>query len=617
MAAIEVNTLTDLERIGTDVEYPVSSGDYWTMNADYVLTGNIVINGTTWVSIGNNSKYFNGTFDGNSSNGHTITFGDENSREIMFESPTSATSDGYGLFGNVKEGSAKIENLIVHVQANLSSDDENYAGVLVGFLNNSSIENCHVIFSDSYSITGGNYTGGMIGTFTGTQGSIEQCTVQNGHVKGIRYVGGVVGQSVRPITQSSSSAAVTGSQIYVGGLVGYCTADISECYATGNVFAAATGGGLVGRTGGSSFEITKSYATGNVRVTYDPTYGPALTTGGLIGNINTPDLLLSQCYSTGEVRGDGRNVGGLIGSISTNVTIQDCYSTSSVYSFHVNDGLLTLSNQLGRNSGGLIGNIPPNDALYVQLERCYAAGSMIYAENNSASGLVGSINSISLGVEYSSYNLLIEDCYSLVGTVSSSDRIGRIFGEVFPSNLGKTLDETLTNGNIDLRIFTWNGIKGNFNSNETDIPNVISGAEFNSVSKADVYKNATGWSSFGIGGPIWEMSTTNYGLPVFVWQTEEPTMIPMNESRSGGSGTGSAVISNNNSTQIVQPSTPEPTIESTPTPQPTPTPEVLKPESQTTTQPVESKTSIWWYIIVIVLAIAIVASIVYFVKFKK
>jgi hypothetical protein len=87
---------------------------------------------------------------------------------------------------------------------------------------------------------------------------------------------------------------ITGSNGYVGGLVGNNSGNVTQCYSSGKVSGYSSVGGLMGNNG-----------------------------GGWWGNVGS----VFNCYSTGQVNGD-RNVGGLIGSNGGNVTA--CYSTSTV-----------------------------------------------------------------------------------------------------------------------------------------------------------------------------------------------------------------------------------------------------------------------------------------------
>ncbi|PAW76974.1 MAG: hypothetical protein B9S32_12785, partial [Verrucomicrobia bacterium Tous-C9LFEB] len=111
------------------------------------------------------------------------------------------------------------------------------------------------------SVRGGNYTGGLVGSNSGTI-SVSYVT---GTVTGSSNTGGVAGYNSGTLSQVNSSANVRGAN-YVGGLVGYnygslvAHANIFNSYATGNVTGAAVGG-IAGYNYGT---ISNSYATGAV-----------------------------------------------------------------------------------------------------------------------------------------------------------------------------------------------------------------------------------------------------------------------------------------------------------------------------------------------------------------
>ncbi|GAH62309.1 unnamed protein product, partial [marine sediment metagenome] len=138
------------------------------------------------------------------------------------------------------------------------------------------IKNVGIVDCD---ITGRDVTGALIGSNTG---EITSCH-SSGSVTGGGYTGGLIGQNggAGKVTGCHSSCTVTGQESYTsaddsfGGLVGYHPAGpaISQCYATGNIIApdATSIGGLVGYTLGP---VTDSYARGDVTGNY---------AGGLVG----------------------------------------------------------------------------------------------------------------------------------------------------------------------------------------------------------------------------------------------------------------------------------------------------------------------------------------------
>ncbi|MBP7050338.1 MAG: hypothetical protein KBE65_04925 [Phycisphaerae bacterium] len=109
------------------------------------------------------------------------------------------------------------------------------------------VENLAVV---DVRITGtGDYVGGVVGHNYG--GTVTQC-YSSGVVSGNLYVGGLVGMETIPrwggrtIMDCYSTAAVSATTAYAGGLVGYNDGRIIRCYSTGPVSAPVGAGGLAG-----------------------------------------------------------------------------------------------------------------------------------------------------------------------------------------------------------------------------------------------------------------------------------------------------------------------------------------------------------------------------------
>ncbi|NDV82054.1 fimbrillin family protein [Bacteroides sp. 51] len=211
--------------------------------------------GTEWVPI--SSDYivlFSGTYNGN---GYTIS---------GLQTANDYNGAAAGLFGWVYGSTADNPAILTGIHLRgctiTGTNASAYYGALAGSIYNTVISHC----SSTGNVTGGNYTGGLVG-----------CATSNSY-----------------INRSRSSCTVTGSS-FAGGLVGYTEGTyITACTASGTVTGFNVGG-LVGPNNGT---ITCCYATGNAETT-DPTDGRA---GGLVGsnggegyNVGT----ISHCYATG------------------------------------------------------------------------------------------------------------------------------------------------------------------------------------------------------------------------------------------------------------------------------------------------------------------------------
>ena len=168
-----------------------------------------------------------------------------------------------------------------------------------------------------------------VGLFGVSNGQISGLNLQAVDIKGRFIVGGIAGVSLEPsmISDSSVDGTVSGSDAWVGGLVGvhdgsiinshargevigntsvgglagYALGAIANSYAHSNISSQAYGGGLVGYHQGQQ-RISDSYASGSVEGVF--------YVGGLVGY--NEDGIITNAYALGDVVG-GTNVGGLVG----------------------------------------------------------------------------------------------------------------------------------------------------------------------------------------------------------------------------------------------------------------------------------------------------------------
>ena len=280
--------------------------------------------------IGNGATGFSGAFDGL---GHTIS-------NLTISRPLTSY---VGLFGY----GTTIRNVGL-VGASISGGS--YTGGLIGY-NIGTITNSYV----TGSVSGGKYTGGLVGN--NAFGSSISNSYVTGSVTGADYTGGLTGKNFGAITNTHAAGSVSGAS-YTGGLVGYGygRGSITNSYTTANVNgnSGVSVGGLVGKNYGI---ISNSYSTGTVS-------GTDNGMGGLVGaNYGT----ISNSFATGNVNGV-RFAGGLVGSNSTGGTITNSYATGNVSGADYVGGLA------GQNSAGTMANT-------------YATGSATGA--NYVGGLLG------------------------------------------------------------------------------------------------------------------------------------------------------------------------------------------------------------------------------------
>ncbi len=329
---------------------------------------------------------------------------DGNGHTISNFSYTSTGTEYIGLFGYVSGENAVIRDL-AFIDPNVDAGSGHYVGSLVGLLSNGTVTNC---YAEGGSICGKGGVGGLVGY---NSGKIIDC-YSTGSISGYADIGGLVGRNYDgAISNCYSTGSVVGDE-YVGGLVGGNGngGTITNCYSTSSV--SGTGWQVGGLVGWNSGTITDCYSTSSVS-------GGSLV-GGLVGyNPGT----ITGCYSTGSVSGDSR-VGGLVGRNGGLIT--DCYVTGSVKGENDVGGLVgsnwegtitncysTCSVSGDRYVGGLVGW-----NYFGTITSSYSTGSVSGVED--VGGLVGR-NGTSWGEG------AITNCYS-TASVSGQDYVGGLVG---------------------------------------------------------------------------------------------------------------------------------------------------------------------------------------------
>jgi len=155
----------------------------------------------------------------------------------------------------------------------------------------------------------------------------------------------------------------------MGGLIGYSSGTISNCYATGNVIGGENSmghGGLVGN--GGHGVIRNCFAAGSV------TGGDnSVDIGGLIGFCYGDTI--TNCYASGSIMGgeESINLGGLLGQTYRDCTIENCYAYGEVvggsnlggllgFDYHLNNIFLKnyWDNTINANISGIGNSFDPN-----------------------------------------------------------------------------------------------------------------------------------------------------------------------------------------------------------------------------------------------------------------
>jgi len=219
----------DVNTLGTETGYYAS---HFKMMADVNMAGYLY---TTAVIAPDAGPVFTGVFDGNN---HVIS---------NLTINTSGVNKYYlGLFGKVDSSAARIENLGVIDASIIGGNYSYFIGVLAGWFEDGTINNCYT----SGSVAGYYNVGGLAGLRN--EGTITSCYTSGSLTAGNSGLrcGGLFGYNYGNITDCYSSCSVSGNS-EVGGLVGHSyTGTIRRCYAVGSVTGVGSSpsdiGGLVG-----------------------------------------------------------------------------------------------------------------------------------------------------------------------------------------------------------------------------------------------------------------------------------------------------------------------------------------------------------------------------------
>lgn len=226
MATININSWTDLAKIGNDVSYP--------MDGDYVLTTDLSSSDGDYSGIGDDFDPI-GYVSGDSKTNFTGTF----------------DGDGHTISG---------------LTINKPGFNDRYIG-LFAYLNYAEVKNLGLI---NGSISGGYMSVGSIAgqaQYSTISDCYNTCDVSGGGTYLDNYIGGIVGYinySPSIIKNCYNTGNVSDAYEYGGGICGYAYyADIENCYSVGSVNGSNTIGGVVGRVFNGTVTNCGWY-TGNV-----------------------------------------------------------------------------------------------------------------------------------------------------------------------------------------------------------------------------------------------------------------------------------------------------------------------------------------------------------------
>lgn len=408
----------------------------------FMLTNDIVLMGS-WVPIGNDSFYFQGSFDGGN---HSIS-----------GLKTEGEYEYTGLFGIIRTQSSSIYIKDLTLAQDNGSKIKGYSGeedwffpctgalagkveaggYVVGEKTKVEITNCHNMIPVSGEQGLVSSIGGIIGYVNVSSGpdyNKEGETIATLIISGCSNSGIIMGGEA----EDSS---------YSGGIIGYVNVVAQAYFSSGH-----------NQKNSSSCMISECTNTGTV-IGGNSTY--ASYAGGIIANAQIQNanmnnsrvshntlLIIDKCSNNGDITAGeeslfSSSVGGIMGKIEYwSDELSTClFKLSDSYSY------ATLKASDGY-AGGLVGYLFSGDSDDCLISNCYAAGT-IAGSASSAGGLIGLMGKYA---HVSSFNLTLENClavmakmesgsnaslHRIIGMIGNSDDDGETFTDVVADCFGE------------------------------------------------------------------------------------------------------------------------------------------------------------------------------------
>jgi len=233
------------EHPGEWTKYFKQTADIAFVDADFQSSGDFYNGGEGFLTIGNTSTQFTGSYNGDN---HEIS--------NLYINQSNPGDYDIGFFGYAVGASITNLTLSNFEVKGLYCDDEGgfeygsrYVGGLAGYVSATTINNCNANGSVTGYIDIGGLVGRIISSSTITNCSSSGSVIVNPQSTYGSDAGGLIGRvfsSDCSVSNSSSTAnveSISPSGSYCGGFVGYNKGTISNCYATGNVTTNSMGVG--------------------------------------------------------------------------------------------------------------------------------------------------------------------------------------------------------------------------------------------------------------------------------------------------------------------------------------------------------------------------------------
>ena len=153
----------------------------------------------------------------------------------------------------------------------------------------------------------------------GSDGKVQNLTLENVHISGVFYVGSVVGTNFGTVSGCTASGNITGTKSCIGGVVGQNKGTVTGCTVSGNISNNQYTGGVVGENFGT---VSACYhATGDVT-------GNINYVGGVVG-WNYYGTVTACYHVNGNVTATGNWVGSVAGYNGGVGSVIACYWNDS------------------------------------------------------------------------------------------------------------------------------------------------------------------------------------------------------------------------------------------------------------------------------------------------
>lgn len=205
------------------------------------------------------------------------------------------------------------------------------------------------------------------GIFSGYTIGVKNLIVKNSYIKGKKNAGGIAVVSCYGIKNCKNiDSFVVATNGSAGGIVAVSWNDLINCDNYGNVIGNNEAGGIVGQLNSSSMNVRNCKNFGNViSVKANESHAggiagsifgkqPTITgctnegkiegfecTGGIVGwAMDNATPIITDCKNNAEIKGNGQNIGGILGYITASGTLTGCTNNGNIFGKQNVDGIV-------------------------------------------------------------------------------------------------------------------------------------------------------------------------------------------------------------------------------------------------------------------------------------